>query len=92
MALLNFLGVDHPQGQGKLEAASCDVNFIFIEPQDLEKTPYILFTSIGEHTHTPPPPSKTPSEYIHEMAELICRINDPGLTTGKFKVREQIVS
>jgi hypothetical protein len=74
--------VDHHQGQGKLAAWECDVQFVFFEPEDLQETPYLLWVSYGSHTHLPPPPVKTPKDIFDDVVAIVRRISDPALTTG----------
>jgi hypothetical protein len=81
--LINYsLGVDHPQGQGRVEHLDCNVKFIHLLPDDLERNPFCIWISIGEHSHLPPPPTKTPQIILDEISDIIKRINDPNLTTG----------
>jgi hypothetical protein len=80
--LTSPIGVDHPQGAGKLVATPCNVVFYLFIPESLIITPYILLTSFGKHSHPPPPPNKPPESIIQEIVELVKYTKDPGLTTG----------
>ena len=77
-------GVDHPQGQGHMEKHTCSVQFILFSPLDLNITPYLIWISIGEHTHPPPPPTRTPLMYAQDITNVIRRIQSPELTTGIY--------
>jgi hypothetical protein len=63
-----------------MEIKPCTVLFDQFIPLDLIRTPYIIWSSMGEHTHLPPPPTKTPAQYLEEIMGIIRRINNPGLT------------
>lgn len=78
-----MLGIDHLQGGGKLLQHLCNVQFRLFRPKDLSRCPYIIWTSHGIHSHPPPPPSRTPTELVNGLLQLIHRIQDPALTTGK---------
>ena len=78
------LGIDHPQGPGKLVHIDCEVIFHVFVPNDLEETPYIHFTSHGTHSHAPPPPNKPPMQILNEVLELVRRISNPELALGKI--------
>jgi hypothetical protein len=81
---LNALGIDHYQGQGELIRAVCNVKFIRIIPSDLAMYPYIIWVSIGTHTHPPPAVNKTPKDIRQGLLDIIQRINDPCLTRSMF--------
>ena len=81
---LILLGIDHPQGPGKLNHKECQVRLSFYKPEDLEECPYIIFTSHGVHTHPPPVPSRPAPVIVDGLIQVIRRINDPSLTTGKY--------
>jgi hypothetical protein len=76
----SIIGVDHEQGQGQMKVIPCDVQFNQFIPIDLGSTPYIIWVSHGKHSHPPPPPTKTPEQYLNEILGIIRRINDPSLT------------
>ena len=82
--LLTALGRDHPQGSGKLKHTFCSVVFTALVPVDIDQIPYILFTSHGVHQHPPPAPHKPPMEIVQQVKQLIQRIQDPSMTTGKY--------
>ena len=67
-----FLGIDHPQGPGKLIHQDCEVVFYVFVPDDLEETPYIHFTLHGVHGHALSPLNKPPLEILNEVIELVC--------------------
>jgi hypothetical protein len=77
------LGVAHPQGFGKLRKVPCQVKFDFIIPEDLDKTPYVLFYSKGIHTHQAPPPIKTPIQILEGLVKVIRRLSSPVMTNCK---------
>ncbi|KAI1819605.1 hypothetical protein F4861DRAFT_126824 [Xylaria intraflava] len=52
----------HPQNSGKLIQLPCKVKWNIFIPLDLESTPYALCVGHGEHTHPPPPPSRSVAE------------------------------
>jgi hypothetical protein len=66
-----------------MKTQHCDVDFNILIPQDIERNPYILFTSHGTHTHPPPPPSKTPPQIWAEIQQLVQRLQDPDLRLSK---------
>jgi hypothetical protein len=74
--------VDHPQGQGHILTQPCQVTFTVFVPKNLDETPNIVWVSHGCHSHPPPPPTKSPQQYLDEILGIIRRINDPSLTTG----------
>lgn len=76
----NILGVDHYQGQGKIEKMPCSVKYIRIIPSDLDNYPYIIWVGIGKHAHPPPAITKTPNEIRKQLYDLVRRIYEPGLT------------
>ena len=82
--ILNVLGVDHYQGQGKLVKADCGVKFIRIVPVDRALYPYIIWVSVGTHTHPPPAINKTPKDIRQGLLDIIQRINDPCLTRSRL--------
>jgi len=82
--LINSLGVDHSQGQGEMQRHPCSVQFILFSPIDLNITPYLIWISIGEHTHPPPPSTRTPLMYAEDITNIIRRIHNPELTTGIY--------
>jgi hypothetical protein len=84
LLLIDSLGVDHPQGQGQMERHPCKVQFILFSPLDLNITPYLIWISIGEHTHPPPPSTRTPIMYAKDITNIIRRIHSPELTTGIY--------
>lgn len=63
-------------------AYPCKVRFTVFIPDDLEKAPFIAFTSHGKHVHPPPPATKTPTEVLKELAAVVERAKEPGLTSG----------
>lgn len=69
--LTEYLGIVHPQGQGKLVHHGCDVKFHWLIPQDLKQCPYLVFISYGTHTHPPPPPEKLPKDIVNDLWKLI---------------------
>jgi hypothetical protein len=75
--------VDHFQGQGKMEKIKCGVKFVRIIPLEIQSCPYLIWVSIGKHTHPPPAINKTPKEIRAGLLDVIRRINDPGLTRSK---------
>lgn len=46
----------------------------------------MIFTSSGEHSHPPPTPSRTPKQLLDSIFNVICRLNDPTLTSSKCNV------
>jgi hypothetical protein len=80
----NLLGRDHPQGQGQIQQRPCKVVFNIFRPINLQETPYIIWVSSGLHSHPPPPPSRTPDQYLKEILQVIQRIQDPSLTLSKY--------
>ena len=58
----------------------CKVIFNYLVPDDLHKTPYVIFTSHGKHTHPPPPPTKPPAELMMSVINLIQRQQTPTLS------------
>jgi hypothetical protein len=84
LLLIDSLGVDHPQGQGQMLRHACKVQFILFSPLDLNTTPYLIWISIGEHTHPPPPSTRTPIMYAEDITNIIRRIQCPELTTGIY--------
>jgi hypothetical protein len=80
--LSNLLGIDHPQGQGKLEKMSCQVIFNIFRPVDLQSTPFIIWVSTGRHTHPPPPPSRSPRQYLNEILKVIQQMRDQDLISS----------
>jgi hypothetical protein len=82
-SILILLGIDHPQGQGSIKKATCQVKFEIFKPLDQEAYPYLIWVSTGIHTHPPPPPIKIPIQYCTEIFSILRRINNPTLTTGK---------
>jgi len=81
--LLIYLGIDHIQGQGKMLRHVCDVKFVRLVPFDLQRYPYIIWVSIGEHSHPPAALNKTPPHIWEALLGLIRQINDPSLTRSK---------
>ncbi|OCK85458.1 hypothetical protein K432DRAFT_33984 [Lepidopterella palustris CBS 459.81] len=77
-------GIDHVQGQGKLEYYRCSVTFNLFRPTDPIATPYIIFTSHGVHSHPPPPPTKTPEQLLTSLLGVIRSISDPSLTLNSL--------
>ncbi|KAF1811308.1 hypothetical protein P152DRAFT_68557 [Eremomyces bilateralis CBS 781.70] len=73
-------GVDHTQGQGKLVSLPCQVLFTVFQPLDMDRTPYLVWVSSGTHSHPPPPPTRTPQQYLEQILQVIQRINNPSLT------------
>ena len=67
-----------------MEKHSCSVQFILFSPLDLNITPYLIWVSIGEHTHPPPPSTRTPIMYAEDITNIIRRIHSPELTTGIY--------
>jgi hypothetical protein len=57
----------------------CDVEFHIMIPEDIDTTPYILFTSHGMHVHPLPPPNKPPQAIISDVLRVIQRMRDPNL-------------
>lgn len=82
IVLIIIPGVDHPQGQGQIWIQSCEVIFNVFVPKDMDITPYIIWISHGRHSHPPPPPTRSPQQYVTEILSILRRINDPSLTTG----------
>ena len=62
----------------------CNVQFILFTPFDLTATPYLVWISTGEHTHPPPPSTRTPTMYAEDITNIIRRIQCPELTTGMY--------
>ena len=83
--LLTILGVDHPQGEGKMVHKECPVEVYWIVPYNLAETPYALLLCIGVHNHPLNPPNKLVPEIATELLELITRMRDPLLTNGMYK-------
>lgn len=75
--------VNHPQGHAKFLQWDCPVEFDIVIPLHLERIPYFLFCSHGQHTHLPPPPHRPPEEIIQGITKLIRRERDPAITRGK---------
>ena len=67
-----------------MERHTCKVQFILFSPLDLDVTPYLIWISIGEHTHPPPPSTRTPTMYAEDITNIIRRIQCPDLTTGMY--------
>jgi hypothetical protein len=67
-----------------MEKHNCKVQFILFSPLDLNTTPYLIWISIGEHTHPPPPSTRTPIMYAEDITSIIRRIQCPDLTTGIY--------
>lgn len=61
----------------------CSVKWNIYIPFDPIRVPYLLLTSHGTHQHPPPPPRKTPKAIVDGILEVLKKINDPDLTTGK---------
>lgn len=80
-----YLGVDHHQGQGEIKKMDCNVKFIRLIPHNLVNYPYVIWVSIGKHTHPPPAINKTPKDIQRALFGLIQQLNDPTLTRSKFK-------
>lgn len=82
--LTDYLGIDHIQGQGRLIASQkCPVTFDVIIPNNLEQSPYILWVSIGEHNHVPPPVHKVSKNLRQDIINLFVQMNNPNLTISK---------
>ena len=62
---------------------TCDVRFHLFRPKNLSDCPFIIWVSIGEHKHPPPPPTLTPDVLIQGLIKVIQTIPDPTLTTCK---------
>jgi hypothetical protein len=77
-----------------MERIKCDVKFIRIVPIETQRYPYLIWVSIGKHTHPPPAVNKTPKEIQIGLLDVIRRINDPGLTRSKYSIMhlEQFVN
>ena len=73
--ILNWLGISHPQGSGKIMKLSCGVLFDILIPEDLDKMPWIIWCSRGIHTHNPPPPTQTPQELLTDLVSVISRLS-----------------
>ena len=82
--ILNQTGVDHYQGQGELIRVTCGVKFFRIVPADMALYPYIIWVSIGTHTHPPPAINKTPRDIRQGLLDIVQRINDPSLTRSEL--------
>jgi len=67
-----FLGIDHPQGLGKLIHQDYKIVFHIFVPDDLEETPYIHFILHRVHSYAPLPPNKPPLEILNKVIELVC--------------------
>lgn len=52
---------------GTIERVQCDVSFVYITPDDLFSTPFVIFASFGTHSHAPPPVHKTPMTIQNEL-------------------------
>jgi hypothetical protein len=52
------------------------VEFGFIIPQDMNKTPFVIFASFGIYTHPPPPPTKTPGKVVDEVKAIMARLDE----------------
>ena len=77
-----ILGVEHPQGKGRLITAACPVVFEIIIPKDLAITPYIALISTGSHSHIPPPPNVVSINDLSEIKQVLRTMLTPGLTTS----------
>ena len=66
-----FLGINHPQGPGKLIHQDYEVTFHVFVPDDLEETPYIHFTLYRVYSYIPPPLNKPPLEILNKVIKLI---------------------
>lgn len=84
--LLTILGIDHPQGPGRLISYDCDVLFYILLPVDRNLCPYAIFLSIGTHLHCPPPPNRAPQALLHDVLDVIRRMEDPRMTLGNKAV------
>lgn len=58
--------------------------FTALVPVGIDRSPYILFTSHGIHQHPPPPPHKPPEKIFLQVKQMIQRMQDPSMTTGKY--------
>ncbi|KAF2478233.1 uncharacterized protein BDR25DRAFT_309026 [Lindgomyces ingoldianus] len=80
----DYQNVNHPQGHAHFLQWTCPVEFDIIIPLHLERIPFFLFCSHGEHTHLPPPPHRPPEEIIQGITKLIQRERDPTVTQAQF--------
>jgi hypothetical protein len=78
--------VDHFQGQGHMQRMNCGVKFIRLIPYSLDIYPYIIWVSIGIHTHPPPAINKTPKDIQKSLFDLIQQVKDPSLTRSKYSL------
>lgn len=87
-----IIGVPHSNGPQKLKSISCPVQFNVLVPIDLEKTPFILVSSHGIHSHNAPPPNNTPQMIMDQFLAVVRRQVKAGLTTSKFTVYYQLLN
>lgn len=79
-----FIGIAHPTGPQKLVTLKCSVLFNLLIPQDLVKTPFLLFSSTGIHTHCAPAPRSSPKMLTTALIKAIRRTVKAGLTTSRL--------
>ncbi|ORY71282.1 uncharacterized protein BCR38DRAFT_470281 [Pseudomassariella vexata] len=82
--LAKLCPIVHPQGKGKIIELSCQCEYDFYIPLDLDLHPYVLCVCHGTHRHPIPPPSKLGSKLYTETWDLIQRIADPRLRCTLF--------
>ena len=61
------------------------MQFLYIIPQAITNTPYVLFASFGVHNHPLPPPTTVPTSLKGEIMGLINKMNTKNLTPGKYQ-------
>ncbi|KAF2180651.1 hypothetical protein K469DRAFT_753326 [Zopfia rhizophila CBS 207.26] len=91
-------GVDHLQGEGALKSFSehfptlgpCPNRFQVFIPVNLCDFPYYLVVFHNIHNHPPPPPVKTPQQYIDGIISIINNIRNPNLTLNTFIVNPRV--
>ncbi|SMR41490.1 unnamed protein product [Zymoseptoria tritici ST99CH_1E4] len=71
-------------GAGAMKQSGCIVTFYKIVPIDFAKMPYVIWLSVGEHVHPPPPPVRPVQSYSAELQKLIRYTLNDTLTPTRF--------
>lgn len=72
--------------QGTIVNKPCTAKLIRFIPNNLEEYPFVALVCIGQHTHPPPPPERTPTGIKDNLQTMITNAinNDDVVTTGSI--------
>ncbi|EJD35076.1 hypothetical protein AURDEDRAFT_175843 [Auricularia subglabra TFB-10046 SS5] len=77
---------------GVLVEHACEAKANWFTPQDLNTYPCILLVVQGQHNHSAPPPTYTPTPYLRMMHWLLAQMDDRvAIATPRIFLRDEAV-